>query len=201
MFLKKIISIIFIIFFFQSSTQAAFWNKVSKPLGNDIKQEEFPESKDVEPLVTSDTESMVIEGGIEEVMDITLDECIRCALGNNPRIQAAMQDVFASDARIRQAWSAYFPQLSWQTGYTRIKQLQLSDALGRDLIFNYYLLGQITASQMLYDFGVTQNLVTIRKLDNQGYKIGNGFEDEGQISLHLRQGRGNKNCNPYSKSG
>ena len=24
---------------------------------------------------------------------------------------------------------------------------------------------------MLYDFGVTQNLVTIRKLDNQGYKI------------------------------
>ena len=82
-----------------------------------------------------------------------------------------MQDVFASDARIKQAWSSYFPQFSWQTGYTRIKQLQLSDALGRNLIFNYYVLGQISASQMLYDFGVTQNVVTIRKLDNLGYKI------------------------------
>ena len=104
-------------------------------------------------------------------MDVSLDECLRVALGNNPRIQAAMQDVFASDARIKQAWSAYFPQFSWQTGYTKIKQLQLSDALGENLVFNYYVLGQISASQMLYDFGVTQNQVTIRKLDNKGYKI------------------------------
>ncbi|MBE7711024.1 MAG: TolC family protein [Cyanobacteria bacterium SIG31] len=136
-------------------------------IGNEIQKEEFPESEDVEP--TSPT--FVIKGGVEEVTDINLEECLRCALGNNPRIQAALQDVFASDARIKQAWSAYFPQFSWQTGYTRIKQLQLSDALGRNLIFNYYVLGQITASQMLYDFGVTQNIATIRKLDNQGYKI------------------------------
>ena len=79
------------------------------------------------------------EGPLGEYIDISLEDCIRLALGNNPRIQAAMQDVFASDARIRQAWSAYFPQLSWQTGYTKIKQLQLSDALGRDLIFNYFV--------------------------------------------------------------
>ena len=136
-------------------------------LGNEIQKEEFPESEDVEPT----SPALVIKGGVEEVMDINLEECLRCALGNNPRIQAALQDVFASDARIKQAWSAYFPQFSWQTGYTRIKQLQLSDALGRNLIFNYYVLGQITASQMLYDFGVTQNIATIRKLDNQGYKI------------------------------
>ena len=96
---------------------------------------------------------------------------MKYALGNNPRIQSALQDVFASDARIRQVWSAYFPQFGWQTGYTRIKQLQLSDVFGRNLIFNYYVLGQISASQMLYDFGVTQNQATIRKLDNQGYRI------------------------------
>lgn len=96
---------------------------------------------------------------------------MKFALGNNPRIQAAMQDVFASDARIRQVWASYFPQFGWQTGYTKIKQLQLSDALGRNLTFNYWVLGQISASQMLYDFGVTQNQVTIRKLDSQGYKI------------------------------
>ena len=76
----------------------------------------------------------------------------------------------ASDARIKQVWSNYFPQLSWQTGYTRIKQLQLSDALGRNLTFNYYILGQVTLQQMLYDFGVTQNQATIKRLDYEAYK-------------------------------
>ena len=157
----------------QQTALAAFWNKPAKEdVGNKIYKEEYPESIDVEPKVNINNsgESTVITGSVEEVMDISLDECIRLALGNNPRIQVAMQDVFASDARIRQAWSSYFPSLSWQTGYTRIRQLQLADALGRNLTYNYFLLGQISATQMLYDFGVTQNQVTIRKLDSQGYQ-------------------------------
>ena len=170
--LKQILILIIICALTQATANAAFWNKNSdKNLGNDIAKEEYPESKDVEPIIETSENNLVIEGGIEEVMDVSLEQCLRLALGNNPRIQAALQDVFASDARIRQAWSSYFPQFSWQTGYTRIKQLQLSDALGANLIFNYFVLGQISASQMLYDFGVTQNQVTIRKLDNKGYKI------------------------------
>ena len=156
----------------QNTVFAAFWDKPKKTeLGNEIVKEEYPDSKDVEPKVEEQADTLVIKGGVEEVMDVSLEECLRFALGNNPKIQAALQDIFASDARIRQAWSSYFPQFSWQTGYTKIKQLQLSDALGRNLIFNYFVLGQISASQMLYDFVVTQNLVTIRKLDNKGYKI------------------------------
>ena len=153
----------------QMPGNAAFWQK-DNGLGNQIQKEEYPESKDVEPKVVTE-DNTVIKGGVENTIDITLEECLKFALGNNPRIQSAMQDVFAADARIRQAWSSYFPQFGWQTGYTKIKQLQLSDALGRNLIFNYWILGQISASQMLYDFGVTQNQVTIRKLDSQGYKI------------------------------
>ncbi|MBE7703039.1 MAG: TolC family protein [Cyanobacteria bacterium SIG28] len=170
---KSIIALIILISMFQQTAFAAFWNKETKNnIGNEIQKEEYPDSKDVEPVIDKKTpDNLVIQGGVEEVIDMDLEECLRCALGNNPKIQAALQDVFASDARIKQAWSAYFPQFSWQTGYTRIKQLQLSDALGRNLIFNYFILGQITASQMLYDFGVTQNLVTMRKLDNQSYKI------------------------------
>ena len=162
----------------QIPANAAFLSKNKAPqaniqtnIGNEIQKEEFPDSADVEPKISGERETLVIKGSVEEVMDVNLDECLKYALGNNPRIQAALQDVFASDARIKQAWSNYFTQFSWQTGYTRIKQLQLSDALGKNLIFNYYLLGQITASQLLYDFGVTQNQVTIRKLDNKGYKI------------------------------
>ena len=101
---------------------------------------------------------------------MSLDNCIKLALGNNPKINAAFQDILASDARVKQVWSNYFPTISWQTGYTRLRQLQLSDALGENLEFNYYLLGQASLQQMLYDFGVTQNQATIRKLDYEGYK-------------------------------
>ena len=172
-FNKYIALFLTILLFSNQIAFGAFWNNkgTQVPLGNDLPKEEFPESADVEPKIESNSDTLVIKGSVEEYTDINLEECLRWALGNNPRIQAALQDVFASDARIRQAWSSYFPQFSWQTGYTRIKQLQLSDALGRNLIFNYFVLGQVTASQMLYDFGVTQNQVTIRKLDNQGYKI------------------------------
>lgn len=101
---------------------------------------------------------------------MTLERCIELALGNNPQINAAFHDILASDTRIKQVWSNYFPQLSWQTGYTRIRQLQLSDALGKNLTFNYFILGQITFQQMLYDFGVTQNQATIKRLDYEAYK-------------------------------
>ena len=154
--MRKLIATFLIVqFLAQVPSYAAFWHK--DDLGNKIKQEEYPDSKDVEPKAD---EVAVIKGGVENTIDISLEECLKFALGNNPRIQAAMQDVFASDYRIRQAWASYFPQFGWQTGYTRIRQLQLSDVFRQNLVFNYFVLGQISASQMLYDFGVTQNQVT-----------------------------------------
>ena len=83
------------------------------------------------------------------VGDIKIENCIELALGNNPSITAAFQEVLASDARIKQTWSNFFPQFSWQSGYSRIRQLQLSDVFDENLIFNYWVLGQISASQML----------------------------------------------------
>ena len=129
--------------------------------------EKFPASSEVEPV----DEGCIISGSIEEINEINLNDCIKLALGNNPRILAAMQDIFISDAKVKQIWSNYFPQISWQTGYTRIRQLQLSDVFDRNLVYSYYLLGQISLSQMLYDFGVTQNKATISRLDKEGYKI------------------------------
>ena len=119
---------------------------------------------------TTEKADFVIEGSVEKNIDMTLDRCIELALGNNPQINAAFHDILASDSRIKQVWSNYFPQISWQTGYTRIRQLQLSDALGQNLTFNYYILGQVTLQQMLYDFGVTQNQATIKRLDYEAYK-------------------------------
>lgn len=138
-------------------------------IGNPVNPNEYPKSELVLPNHQSSND-FIIQGGVEKNIDLTLERCIQLALGNNPQINAAFQDILASDSRIKQVWSNYFPQLSWQTGYTKIKQLQLSDALGRNLTFNYFVLGQITLQQMLYDFGVTQNQATIKKLDYLAYK-------------------------------
>lgn len=138
-------------------------------IGNKINDKEFPQASNVLPENAGKAD-LIIQGGVEENVDMTLEKCIELALGNNPDINVAFHDVLASDSRIKQIWANYFPSFSWQTGYTRIRQLQLSDALGENLVFNYYILGQITLQQMLYDFGVTQNQATIRRIDYQGYR-------------------------------
>ncbi len=174
--LRIFIIVLIFILTYSNTSLAAFWDKdLNTDMQNELQKEEFPEGKDVEPKIeeppSEDKGDLLITGGVEEVNDINLDDCLKLALGNNPRIQAAMQDVFAADARLKQVWSNFFPQFSWQSGYTRIRQLQLSDVFRENLVYNYYLLGQISASQMLYDFGVTQNRATISRLDMQGYKI------------------------------
>ena len=166
--MKNIVVALIILFSIYCQTNAAILN--SHNIYNGVKTK-YPESKDVEPKVIINNDTSTLKAGIENTIEVNLDDCIRLALGNNPRIQSAMQDVFASDARIKQVWSNYFPQFSWQSGYSRIRQLQLSDVFQENLIYNYWVMGQISGSQLLYDFGVTQNQATIRKLDNEGYKI------------------------------
>lgn len=160
---KKILALNIILYMMSAPTIAA------EEIGNVIPENEYPQSEKVLPEVKNGSE-YIISGSVEKNIDLTLENCIELALGNNPQINAAFQDILASDARIKQVWSNYFPQISWQTGYTKIRQLQLSDALGKNLTFNYYILGQVTLQQMLYDFGVTQNQATIKRLDYEGYK-------------------------------
>lgn len=163
--LKKILTLCLILGFGQIS----FADEIAQEVGNEINPKEYPQAESVLPA-KDDEKQIVIEGSVEKTINLSLERCLEIALGNNPQINAAFHDVLASDTRIKQVWSNYFPQFSWQTGYTKIRQLQLSDALGRNLTFNYYVLGQITLQQMLYDFGVTQNQATIRRLEYEGQK-------------------------------
>lgn len=162
--IKKIFSLLFALIMISGVV-------FSEELGKTFIKDEYPDSDLVAPVIEETDENITVHGGVQNTLEVNLDDCIKFALGNNPRIQAAMQDVFASDSRIKQAWSNWFPQISWQTGYTRIRQLQLSDVFKTTLVYNYYTLGQISLSEMLYDFGVTQNMVTIRKLENKQYSL------------------------------
>jgi len=163
--LKNLLTICLILGF----GQHAFAEDVAQNVGNEINPKEYPQAEAVLPNKDSN-DKVIIQGAVEKNIDLSLDRCLEIALGNNPQINAAFHEVLASDSRIKQVWSNYFPQFSWQTGYTKMRQLQLSDALGRNLTFNYYVLGQITLQQMLYDFGVTQNQATIKRLEYEGQK-------------------------------
>ena len=92
--MKKLFIIFFILqLLIQIPCDAALRHR-PHDLGNQIKEDEYPESKDVEPKVSQE-EVTVIKGGVENSLDITLEDCLKFALGNNPRIQAAMQEYAA----------------------------------------------------------------------------------------------------------
>lgn len=93
--MKKIITCILSLILFSSSVYSA-------EIGNTIDKTEYPDSNMVEPNKQDD---FVIEGSVAKYIDVDLEDCLKFALGNNPKIQAAIQDVFASDYRIKQALS------------------------------------------------------------------------------------------------
>jgi len=147
---------------------------MEETLGNSILKEEYPSGSEVSPTETEQNKNekeLVIEGSIEKSLDVNLNDCLKLALGNNPRIRMALNNALASHSRINQVWSNYFPQFSIQSGYSKNRNLQTASMTGASPNeFDYYLLGQLSLSQLLYDFGVTQNQVTIKKLDYEWYK-------------------------------
>ncbi len=143
-------------------------DKHIKEVGNIINDKDYPDATKVAPAIDelkSFDEPIVIEGSVEKTIDVTLEQCIKFALGNNPRIREAIEEISASDARIKQAWSNYFPKFTWTSSGSKNRNLLFSDAIGaRDATYNYFILGQISVTQLIYDFGITQNQVTIKKL-------------------------------------
>lgn len=129
-------------------------------------------SGEIQDIIPSTGKDMakVVSGSVSYNEDMTLDNCIKIALGNNPEILSSFEDILVNDTKIKQIWSNYFPQISWQTSWSHIKQLQLSDAFNFNLEYEYYILGQISLQQLLYDFGVTQNQATIQRLGYESSK-------------------------------
>lgn len=156
---KRVVSFILLLWL-------VFSNVVFAEIGENISQKEAAKA-----MQSEETKPFVIEGSVEKNIDITLKECIRFALGNNPRVKVAVEEVVASNTRIAQVWSNYFPKFNWTSSAQKTKNLLFADAISSNAaVYNYYILGSISVSQMLYDFGVTQNQATIKKLDYAGSK-------------------------------
>lgn len=109
-----------------------------------------------------------IEGSVSKTMDFGLEECLELALQNNPKIKSAFSQAEATKTQIAQTWANYSPQVNIAASLSRQKPNMgffSSDAYTR------YLLGDISVSQLVYDFGVTQNQVTIKKLEYEQTRI------------------------------
>ncbi|MRR17712.1 MAG: TolC family protein [Deltaproteobacteria bacterium] len=95
---------------------------------------------------------------------LTLKRCVDLALKNHPAIIAASGIIRQTESRIGQARAGYYPQLAFQSGYSRIGPTPSSTF--RSDPYNYYT-NTLNLNQMLFDFGKTSTLVDIRQLSKQ----------------------------------
>ena len=104
----------------------------------------------------------------QTVQKITLKDAEKIAIANHPRVQEAQMTALAAGERTKEARSAYFPMLFGSlTGAGALDKSRLAaGGLNNPIIFNRYSNG-ITASQLVTDFGRTQNLVASARLDAQ----------------------------------
>ena len=94
---------------------------------------------------------------------LTLRKCIDIALKNHPAMQAATGAIRQSESKIGQARSGYFPQITFNSGYSRTGPTETS--LRSDPYNNYY--NTLNLNQTLFDFGKTYTQVRIRSLQKE----------------------------------
>jgi TolC family type I secretion outer membrane protein len=91
---------------------------------------------------------------------LTLQQCLDIARQKSPVIAAAGYAVGAADARIGQAQSAYYPQVSLSGGYSKYSVYTDRTNASNDLYQ-----GNATLNQLLFDFGKTPSQVRIQRLN------------------------------------
>ncbi len=114
-----------------------------------------------------------------------LDQAIRLALSRNLGIRAAEGAVAASQSRIGQAKSNYWPQVNLAAGYTRGYVAQQPGSFIRGGGYDDYT-STVTASQNIYDFGKTSSQVGIQKFQTESARADLVNTAE-QVVLNLKQ--------------
>jgi TolC family type I secretion outer membrane protein len=90
---------------------------------------------------------------------LTLQQCLDIARQRNPTMAAAAFAVDAADARVGQARSAYYPQISLSGNYNKYS-IYTDPTNGSQDLYQ----GNATLTQNIYDFGKTPSQVRIQSL-------------------------------------
>ena len=116
------------------------------------------------PVGNLEDRSTTITGSIQRTLEFNLADCLELALINHPRIKAAYAGASAQKAVKSQTLSNYSPRVNIDAGISRVKpDTSMMRGLSSDS-YTKYLLGTIGVTQLVYDFGLTQNQYTIDKL-------------------------------------
>jgi outer membrane protein len=102
----------------------------------------------------------VISAVSAEETILTLDQIVETAIRRNPGIAFSQQEVAVSQSLVTQNKSAYFPQMTATTGYTRFSQWNPNVFTGTNFRGQYddYQAG-LSVTQYIYDFGQTDGNV------------------------------------------
>ena len=126
------------------------------------RQEALADKVSNDVLSEETIDSTVIKGGVEENVLVSIDDCVKLGLYNNPTIRYAISSSDVYKSKIAQAWANYFPEFSVGTAFSKNKMLPVNfkfPMMKYDLWNSIALEGSI----LLYDFGKTGQQVKIAK--------------------------------------
>ncbi len=142
----------------------------TKKKKNDYSEYLIPEDG-YQPVGDLDDKQIKITGAVSKSEELSLADCLELALSNNPKIQAAYANSSAVKENKVQTVANYTPTISTNTGISRVKPDMSGMPSGIKMSsYTKYLLGTISLSQLIYDFGITQNQYTINKLEWENSK-------------------------------
>jgi len=94
---------------------------------------------------------------------LTLEECIKYALANNPTLQQAVSTVGINKAKTKEAGSDYLPTVSTTTSYAHASGSAGLATAGTIATKGSAYLTQTTLEQLIWDFGQTVNQIKLAK--------------------------------------
>ncbi|MBR6164245.1 TolC family protein [bacterium] len=142
------------------------WIKKAKKQKKQTEETKLPEPDLGEEVdAVSPDNSAQIKGGVSETKIMSVDDCIRFALENNPAIENAMGTSEIYKTKIGQAWSAFFPTFSAGVSYSRNEMFRGTFG-GMDIPksrYNLFYDPQLSANMLVFDFGKTSALAKMAK--------------------------------------
>lgn len=136
-------------------------------------KKEYSIPTDVYMPVDSDENNVKkLEGNISKANVLNLADCLELALINNPKIKASYAQSAIAKYKKWETLSGYTPSLDWSTSANRMKpDLTMMRNMNFPMSpYNKYILGQIGIRQLVWDFGYTQNMYTINKIEYEKSK-------------------------------
>lgn len=117
--------------------------------------EEIEQEPAIEAFGVPETDGKVLQAAVEKIPVLTIDDCIKMALENNPSIMSSIANTKIYKTKIGQAWSNYFPRVGVGIGYTRNKYLPMffTPSVSK---YNNFTMPSIDADWLIFDFGKTK---------------------------------------------